>query len=278
MPRTIFITGASSGIGAAVSRLFFEKGWNVAATMRKPGEASELKQLDASRLLLERLDVVDASSIQPAIDAAIAKFGKIDVLFNNAGYAQYGIFEMTSPTKCRDQFDVNLFGVMDVTRAILPHFRASGHGGIVNMGSGAGLWGSPLGTMYTASKFALEGFTEALSYELAPLNIFVKSIVPTVGVGGTKLVESSVAHIAMDEALVPTYGAYMQEMVPKLQAMGSSGALEVTELAHIVYIAATDGTNKVRYVCGADDFGFLKARVESKSDEEYMARMRAWFN
>ncbi|KAF2492350.1 short-chain alcohol dehydrogenase [Lophium mytilinum] len=277
MARTIFVTGASSGIGAAVARLFYEKGWNVVATMRKPAEASEFKQLDSSRVLLERLDVVDTSSIQSAIDAAITRFGKIDLLFNNAGYAQYGVFEMTSPTKCRDQFDVNLFGVMDVTRAILPHFRANGCGGIVNMGSGAGLWGSPMGTMYTASKFALEGFTEALSYELAPLNIFVKTIVPTCGVGGTKLVESSVAHIAMEEALVPAYGAYMQETVPKLQVMGTAGMLDVSDLAQTVYTAATDGTDKLRYVWGTDDLGFLKARVESKSHEEYMARMRAWF-
>ncbi len=133
MSKTILITGASSGIGRASTALFAAKGWNVVATMRHP-DAS----LEADNLLVEKLDVQDVDSIQHAVDAGIARFGAIDVLLNNAGYGQYGLFEALSREDIQTQFDVNVFGVMNVTRAVLPHFRARKSGVIVNVGSGAG--------------------------------------------------------------------------------------------------------------------------------------------
>lgn len=110
MVSSIFITGASSGIGLASAKLFFKAGWAVIATMRSPESAVELKQLDPSRMLLERVDLLEPGTIEPAINAAIKKFGKIDVVLNNAGFGQYGVFEMMPPEKIREQFDVNLFG------------------------------------------------------------------------------------------------------------------------------------------------------------------------
>jgi NADP-dependent 3-hydroxy acid dehydrogenase YdfG len=121
MSKTILITGASSGIGKVTAKYFQEKGWNVVATMRNPEKETELTQLD--NVLLTRLDVQDLASIQNAISEGISKFGKIDVLLNNAGYGAYGVLEATPIEKIKRQFDVNVIGVLETIKAILPHFR-----------------------------------------------------------------------------------------------------------------------------------------------------------
>src|SRR5258708_9310030 len=159
MSNTVLVTGVSSGIGKATAHLFASKGWNVVATLREPEQASELGQID--NVLVARLDVQDAQSIQQAVEAGIARFGSIDVLVNNAGFGQYGLLEALSREDIQRQFDVNVFGVMDVTRALLPHFRKNGHGAVVNISSGAGIFTLPLISLYCATKFALEGFSEA---------------------------------------------------------------------------------------------------------------------
>ena len=110
MSKTIFITGSSSGVGLASAKLFYEKGWNIVATMRTPGKDKELKQLDPSRMLVLRLDLTDVATIQPALDQGIKKFGKIDVLLNNAGYSLFGIFETFTPEMIQAQYQVNVFG------------------------------------------------------------------------------------------------------------------------------------------------------------------------
>ena len=176
MKKTVLITGTSSGFGKATARHFAREGWNVVATMRRPEEEKELTQLPG--VLVTRLDVQDRGSITTAIEAGIARFGRIDALVNNAGFGLFGLFEATPREKIAEQFDVNVFGVMDVTRAILPHFRQNKSGVILNIGSGAGVFTLPMLSLYCASKFALEGFTEALSYELASQNIIVKMIEP----------------------------------------------------------------------------------------------------
>ncbi len=121
--RTVFITGTSSGIGLATARHFAEEGWNVVATMREPATQDQLKT--AENLLVTTLDVTKPASIKAAVEAAIARFGKIDVVVNNAGYGQYGLFEAISAEKIQAEFDVNVFGMMNVTRAVLPHLRAN---------------------------------------------------------------------------------------------------------------------------------------------------------
>jgi len=147
--------------------------------MRRPEEEKELTRL--ADTLVARLDVQDLSTISSAVATGIARFGRIDALVNNAGFGLYGLFEGTSRAKIAEQFDVNVFGVMDVTRAVLPHFRKNGAGLILNVGSGAGVFTLPMLSLYCASKFALEGFTEAISYELASQNITVKMIEPRRG-------------------------------------------------------------------------------------------------
>jgi NADP-dependent 3-hydroxy acid dehydrogenase YdfG len=152
--RTVLITGCSSGFGEATARLFAEKGWNVVATMRRPQAGAALAELD--NVLVTRLDVQDRGSIDDAVEAALARFRRIDVLVNNAGFGLSGVFEATHRKKVLEQFEVNVFGLMDVTRAILPHFRANRSGVIVNISSGAGVYGLPLISLYTASKHRIE--------------------------------------------------------------------------------------------------------------------------
>ncbi len=121
MKKTIFITGASSGIGRAAVELFAKKGWNVAATMRSPEKERNLQHLDNVRLF--RLDVTQPETIAEALDSVLKTFGDVDVLVNNAGYGAVGIFEKAEPEQIQKQFDTNVFGLMNVTRAFLPYFR-----------------------------------------------------------------------------------------------------------------------------------------------------------
>ena len=176
MKQTVLSTGTSSGLGKTAARLLARSGWNVVATMRRPEAEKELANLDNG--LVSRLDVQDGASITEAIEAGIARFGQIDALINNAGFGLYGLFEATPREKVQEQFDVNVFGVMDVTRALLPHFRNNKGGLIINVSSGAGVFTLPMLSLYCATKFALEGFSEALSYELASQNILVKIVEP----------------------------------------------------------------------------------------------------
>lgn len=152
MKKTVLITGTSSGIGKAAAKLFARNGWNVVATMRNPATETDLAGL--SHLLVTRLNVQDRASIGQAIEAGVARFGRIDTLINNAGFGLFGLFEATSREKIQEQFDVNVFGVMDVTRAILPHLRKNQGGLILNASSGAGIFTLPTISLYHASKFA----------------------------------------------------------------------------------------------------------------------------
>lgn len=176
MSKTLFITGSSSGIGKETVKLFVSKGWNVAATMRNPEKESELLSLPGVTLL--KVDVTQPESVTQAVNQAIEIFGKIDVLVNNAGYGVLGAFEPASEEQIQKQFNTNVFGMMRVTRALLPHFRQNKQGVIINVSSIAGRLTFPFFSIYHASKFAVEGFSESLYYELRPYHIKIKLIEP----------------------------------------------------------------------------------------------------
>ena len=176
MQKTILITGASSGIGHATAIYFANNGWNAVATMRHPENEKELSGFD--NIYVTRLDVRDTESIRQAIRSGIAQFKTIDVVLNNAAYGEYGIFEALSMELIRAQFETNVFGVMNVIRSILPFFRNQGSGMIINISSAGGRIGLPQMSAYAASKFAVEGFSESLSYELSSQNIILKIIEP----------------------------------------------------------------------------------------------------
>ncbi len=176
MKKTVLITGTSSGFGKLTAKKFQLEGWNVIATMRSPEKETELTQLD--NVLVTRLDVTDADSITDAVVKGLERFGKIDVLVNNAGYVVAGVTEEISEENARRQFDVNVFGVLNVMQAVLPHFRANKSGTIVNFSSIGGKITTPFMAIYQSSKFAIEGLTEAMQYELDRLNIKLKLIEP----------------------------------------------------------------------------------------------------
>ncbi|EJJ27450.1 SDR family oxidoreductase [Rhizobium sp. CF142] len=274
MKKTVLITGASSGIGKAASRLFHANGWNVIATMRSPDKETELTKL--SGVLVTRLDVQDRDSVDAAIRAGIEKFGRIDQLVNNAGYGQNGIFEATSREKIQQQFDVNVFGVMDVTRAILPHFRANKAGLIINVSSGAGLFTLPTLSIYCASKFALEGFTEALAYELLALGIGVKSVIPHGGVAETNFRDRAGTDFAIDPSGLPDYNTFLESAQQAFATMVAAKMMTSADVADVIYEAATDGKNQLRYLVGDDARGFVKAR-HSMDDQAYVDFMREHF-
>lgn len=268
MTKTVLITGCSSGFGKAAACLFADRGWNVIATMRNPVEACE----DYPNVLVTRLDVQDRDSIRSAVADGIARFGRIDVVVNNAGYGLFGVFEGTSRERARDQFDVNVFGVMDVVRETLPHFRQNRSGLYINVSSGAGVFGLPMISLYNASKFALEGFSESLSYELAALGIGVKIVEPG-GVLDTKFSArsgeefSSTSTPADYDAFIAGAGAVFEEM---RQARGLATSEGV---AQVIFEAATDGTDQLRYLATEDIRPLVEMRRGS-SEAEYMAFMR----
>ncbi len=221
-----------------------------------------------------RLDVQDPASIGLVIKAGLARFGKIDALLNNAGFGLSGLFESISPGKVQEQFDVNVFGVMNVTRAILPHFRKNGGGLILNVSSRGGMVGLPLMSLYCASKFALEGFSEALAYELSSQKITVKIIAPAGGVAtrfGPRLVAEQAHHLSL-----PDYDAFTAAVAQantRFIGLRQGFSTSVEEVAKTIYDAATDGTDRLRYTVGHDIPPFLKAKREL-ADQDYVDSMK----
>jgi NAD(P)-dependent dehydrogenase (short-subunit alcohol dehydrogenase family) len=271
--KTVLITGTSTGLGKTAALLFAARGWNVIATMRRPAAATpELARL--GNVLVTRLDVQDRASIAAAIDAGIARFGRIDALVNNAGFGLFGVFEATPREKIAEQFEVNVFGVMDVTRALLPHFRARRSGLIINISSGAGVFTLPMLSLYCASKFALEGFSEALSYELASQNITVKIVEPG-GVVSTRFGERSGEEAARTEA-IPDYEAFVAGANAAFAGLRGQRLGTEDDVARVIYEAATDGGDRLRYLGTADIAPLVKARRET-SEDAYIGLMRSRF-
>jgi NAD(P)-dependent dehydrogenase (short-subunit alcohol dehydrogenase family) len=175
---TWFITGASSGYGLALARYAIGRGYNVVATARSVGKLAALTALAPDRLLAQKLDVTVADDAATAVKAAIARFGRIDVLINNAGYGIIGAVEETPEAEFRAQMDTNFFGALSVTKAALPYLRAQKSGAIVNVSSMGGQMSFAGASAYSASKFALEGLSEALALEVAPFGIKVIIVEP----------------------------------------------------------------------------------------------------
>lgn len=273
MSKTVLITGTSSGIGLATAKRFAAQGWNVVATQRNPDKDTELRHI--ANVLVTRLDVQDLASMGTAIEAGIQHFGRIDALVNNGGYGQYGLLEAVSHEQILAQFEVNVFGVMELTRAILPHFRRNKGGHVINVSSGAGMFTLPMISMYCASKFALEGFSEALSYELASQNIAVKLVIPHGGVTSTRFNARTAAGSANDKGLTD-YDDFIANTDRAFAAMTSASNMNSDDVAKVIYAAATDGSDQLRYLVGDDARGFVKARREMTEDG-YMAFMRGKF-
>lgn len=176
--RSVLITASSSGIGRAASHAFADAGWHVIATMRDPAAAGDLAERDDVDVLA--LDVSDQASVDRATADAIALRGRVDAVVNNAGFAVSGVFEATSDAQIAREFEVNVFGLMRVTRAFIPHFRENRAGTFVQVSSVGGRITFPLFSTYHATKWAVEGFSESLQYELDQFGIDIRVIEPGV--------------------------------------------------------------------------------------------------
>jgi len=172
------ITGCSTGFGRALAEHVLARGWRVVATARGADRVADLVSLAPDRALAVDLDVTDTAQVTAAVDAAIERFGRVDVLVNNAGYGYQSSVEEGDEAEIRAQFDANVFGLFAMTRAVLPGMRTRRSGAIVNVTSVAGLVGFPASGYYAASKHAVEGFSDALTAEVAPLGISVTCIEP----------------------------------------------------------------------------------------------------
>lgn len=264
--KTIVITGSSSGIGKATAIYFAQQGWNVAATMRKPENETELTAIE--NIKLYPLDVTDQASIDGATTAILNDFGQVDVVLNNAGYGLVGPFEAATPDQIRRQFDTNVFGLMEVTRAFIPHFRANRAGMFLNVSSIGGRITFPLISLYHSTKWAVEGFSESLAYELGELGIQVKVIEP----GG---VDTDFGGRSMAFAM-PNNTEDYNEMIGKFQAaMSQSGLGRSTaeQIAAGIYEATTDGKTQLRYLLGEDAKQIYGMR-EQAGDDAFMVGMR----
>jgi NAD(P)-dependent dehydrogenase (short-subunit alcohol dehydrogenase family) len=238
--NTVLITGCSSGYGLETARHFHARGWNVIATMRTPRE-DILARSERFRVLA--LDVTKPESIAAAIDVC----GAVDVLVNNAGIGVVGVFEATPMSTVREVFETNTFGVMAMTQAVLPQFRARRAGVVVNVTSSATLTPMPLAAVYTASKMAIEGFTGSLAHELETFNVRVKLVEP--GYGPTTRFTSN-GGSRMD-GLFP--GAYAAFAKPILAAFAHPIAVTTeSDVAEAVWQAANDRSGQLRFPAGAD--------------------------
>ena len=271
MSQTILITGASSGIGKSSATLFADRGWNVVATMRNTDDGTGLA--GRNNVLVTTLDLLDSASITAAVSAGIERFGAIDVLLNNAGYGAYGPLEATPMSVLRRQFDVNVFGLVETIQAVLPSMRAQRSGVIVNVSSVGGRMTFPLGSLYHGSKWAVEGLSEALHYELAMLGIRVKLVEP----GGVNTDFGGRSFVFTDAPEFPDYRPLVDMAAAALQEEASDDNQEPHEVAEVIFGAATDGSDRIRYISGAGATQLLGNRYSAEQDEQFVAGMRAQF-
>jgi short-subunit dehydrogenase len=263
--KTVLITGTSTGIGKSAAKLFQANGWNVIATMRSPEKEIELNTLD--RVLVTALDVTKQETIDSAIAKGIETFGKIDVLINNAGFGMMGIAEASDEALMQKIFDVNVFGLIRTTKAILPHMRANKKGLILNVSSIVGLFAFPYQGLYHATKHAVEGYTSSVQYELKPLGIDVKLVEPG-GVATEFLNSISLTGDKDIEDYKPGLEKYFAAVQNYTDNLSTS-----EQIADVVYSATNDGKDQLRYLAGADAEQLAGARkaMDDKAFYEMMA-------
>jgi NAD(P)-dependent dehydrogenase (short-subunit alcohol dehydrogenase family) len=252
MSKTIFITGSSTGLGRAAAELFAKRGWKVIATMRSPEKDTALAAIPGVTLL--PLDVTQPDQIKSTVARAL-ELGPVDVVFNNAGYGLVGPLEGTSDAQLVRQIDTNLLGVIRTTQAFIPHFRERKAGLFISTTSIGGLAAFPFNSVYHATKWALEGWSESLAFELGEFGIGVKTVSP----GGIK---TDFASRSLDMASHGAYGAAVAKVFAVFMDPARAASYSTAEqIAEVVYEAATDGKAQLRYVAGADANALYSQRL-----------------
>lgn len=243
MSKTVVITGTSSGIGKSTVEAFANAGWEVIATMRNPEKEQAFEQYPNVEVL--RLDVNQAEQVEEAFHFVHKKYGRLDVVVNNAGYGVDGIFEAMDDEVISRQFETNVFGLMRVTREAIKHMRVQGHGTIIQVSSMGGRLTFPLYSIYHGTKWAVEGFTESLQYELAPIGIRMKIIEP--GAIKTDFYNSGRVHV--NPAGITVYDSFVKKVSEKSMEAGKNGA-SPDIVARAIVRAANDKGSRLRYRVG----------------------------
>jgi NAD(P)-dependent dehydrogenase (short-subunit alcohol dehydrogenase family) len=271
MARTIFITGTSSGLGKLTALHFARQGWDVAATMRAPEKESGLT--GQPNIEVFKLDVTDIREVKAATEEAIATFGKIDVVVNNAGAGSYGPLEFAEESTIDWQLAVNVRGPINVIRAFLPHFRANKGGMFINISSFMGVTTAvPTGSLYNMSKFALEGLTEGLYYELKPLNIELRLIEQ----GGSKDNNFLKSVVFNRNPAIKDYDAVIRKVDAVFAGVDERRLDDPQEIVDAIYALATGQSRKFRTLVGqmGKDLVALRSSVPI---EEYLDTIAAKF-
>jgi NAD(P)-dependent dehydrogenase (short-subunit alcohol dehydrogenase family) len=245
--KTWLITGAGRGMGVEFARAALAAGHNVVATGRNP-QAVRSAIGEHENLLVTVLDVTDAQSAEQAVAASVEQFGRIDVLVNNAGNFLAGFFEELSPEQVRGQIETNLFGPMTVTRAVLPVMRSQRSGLVISISSGAGQVGSPSGSAYAASKFALEGWMESLTGEIEPFGIGTMIVEP--GFFRTELLTPE--STTFGELSIDDYDEARAQSNAFWASMNGEQAGDPGKLARALVELADSAEPPLRWVAGED--------------------------
>lgn len=259
MQKTIFITGASAGLGKATAKLFQSKGWNVIATMRNPEKETELTKIENITVL--KLDVTNPTEIEKIVSKA-TEAHSIDVMLNNAGYGLIGALEALTDEQIARQINTNLLGVIRVTKAFTPYFREKKNGMFINITSMFGLIGYPTCSVYAATKFAIDGFSESLAYDLAHFGIKVKIIAP----GG---IQTDFAGRSMDGGQHEAYQKLVEKVSEGYSEERISQYSTAEEIASVIFEAATDNKNQLRYIAGADAIALYDERTKAGAEAQY---------
>lgn len=241
--KTVLITGASAGIGLECAKTFMENGWNVAATMRNPDACPDI--LIKDNVFVTRMDVTDTGSIRHAVDEVIQKFGQIDVLINNAGYYSIGVVEAISEEEIARQINTNLLGLIYVTKTVLPNMREKRSGLIINLSSVAGRTTVPLQSIYHATKWGVEGFSQSLKYEVENLGIDVVLIEP--GVIKTDFYNRSMSFSIKNE--LSEYDEISKKVGKYLVEGGNNGS-DPAEVAKKIFSISKSRKRKLQYLVG----------------------------
>ncbi|MGN6346147.1 MAG: SDR family oxidoreductase [Candidatus Nitrosocosmicus sp.] len=270
--KVAIVTGSSSGIGHEISLILARNGFTTYATMRNLQKGSDLKSIvqdEKLHLHFVQLDVTDENSVKKAIQTIYDEAGRIDILINNAGYGLTGAFEDLSLNEIKTQYETNVFGLIRTTQEVLPIMRKQRSGMIVNISSGVGRFGYPTGSAYVSTKFAVEGLSECMSYEVEPFGIKVILIEP--GVIQTNFFNSSVLAKKSQDPNSP-YAPLMKGIGNSIDKMMKNGSTP-QYVAEVVLDAVTNENPKLRYLAGKDIEQLLEMK-RKMSDEEFVNMMK----
>jgi NAD(P)-dependent dehydrogenase (short-subunit alcohol dehydrogenase family) len=271
--KVAVVTGASTGIGYETSLMLARNGFLTYATMRNLNKSENIKLIATKEKIpihIKQLDVTDDASVKDAVQTILSEIGRIDVLVNNAGYVLSGAFEDLTMDEIKAQYETNVFGLIRTTQAVLPTMRNQKSGIIVNISSAGGRFGYPSGSAFVSTKFAVEGLSESMSYELEPFGIKVVVVEP--GVIRTNIFNSVVVAKKSQDPNSP-YSQIMQKMATGFEEMLKNTSSSADLVAKVVLSAVTNENSNLRYLAGKDVETWLDGK-RNMSDEEFYKMMK----